>query len=93
MTDELERLERERRANHALRNLIDEMLHRVRHLHRNTVLWDAADRSQAEAELAEIMARVRLEATRGPTSTRGATSEATQGSSSEPAPATDRKSR
>ncbi len=82
MTDELERLERERRANHALRNLIDEMLHRVRHLHRNTVLWDAADRSQAEAELAEIMARVRLEATRGP--------EAEHGSSSEPAPASDR---
>ena len=87
MTDELERLERERRANHALRNLIDEMLHRVRHLHRNTVLWDAADRSQAEAELAEIMARVRLEATRGPYS------EAKQGSSSEPAPASDRKTR
>lgn len=65
MTDELERLERERRANHALRSLIDEMLQRVRLLHRNTVLWDAADRAQAEAELAEIMARVRLEATRG----------------------------
>jgi hypothetical protein len=65
MTDELERLERERRANHALRVLIDEMLEGVRHLHRNTVIWDAADRSQAEAELAEIMARVRLEASRG----------------------------
>ena len=87
MTDELERLERERRANHALRNLINEMLHRVRHLHRNTVLWDAADRSQAEAELAEIMARVRLEATRGPSS------EATHGTTSEPAPASDRKTR
>jgi hypothetical protein len=85
MTDELERLERERRANHALRNLINEMLHRVRHLHRNTVLWDAADRSQAEAELAEIMARVRLEATRGP--------EAPRGSSSEPAPASERKTK
>ena len=87
MTDDLERLERERRANHALRNLIDEMLHRVRHLHRNTVLWDAADRSQAEAELAEIMARVRLEATRGPSS------QAAHDSSSESAPATERKSR
>jgi hypothetical protein len=65
MTDDLERLERERRANHALRTLIDEMLQRVRLLHRNTVLWDAADRAQAEAELAEIMARVRLEASRG----------------------------
>jgi hypothetical protein len=65
MNDELERLERERRANHALRNLIDEMLQRVRLLHRNTVLWDPADRAQAEAELAEIMARVRLEASRG----------------------------
>lgn len=84
MTDELERLERERRANHALRNLINEMLHRVRHLHRNTVLWDAADRSQAEAELAEIMARVRLEATRGPEAARG---------SSEPAPASERKTK
>ena len=65
MTDDLERLERERRANHALRMLIDEMLESVRHLHRNTVIWDAADRAQAEAELAEIMARVRLEAARG----------------------------
>lgn len=66
MTDEAKRLERERRANHALRMLIDEMLQSVRHLHRNTVIWDAADRAQAEAELAEIMARVRLEASRGP---------------------------
>jgi hypothetical protein len=66
MTDDLERLERERRANHALRMLIDEMLESVRHLHRNTIIWDAADRAQAEAELAEIMARVRLEASRGP---------------------------
>ena len=66
MTDELKRLERERRANHALRMLIDEMLQSVRHLHRNTIIWDAADRAQAEAELAEIMARVRLEASRGP---------------------------
>jgi hypothetical protein len=66
MTDELKRLERERRANHALRLLIDEMLQSVRQLHRNTIIWDAADRAQAEAELAEIMARVRLEAARGP---------------------------
>jgi hypothetical protein len=66
MNDELERAERERRANHALRALIDEMLNRVRQLHRNTVIWDAADRAQAEAELAEIMARVRSEAASGP---------------------------
>jgi DNA-binding IscR family transcriptional regulator len=66
MTDDLERLERERRKNHALRQLINEMLQSVRQLHRNTTIWDAADRAQAEAELAEIMARVRLEAARGP---------------------------
>lgn len=75
MTDELERLDRERRANHALRALIDEMLQRVRQLHRNTVLWDAADRAQAEAELAEIMARVRLEASRGSPEHAGESSE------------------
>lgn len=69
MTDDRERLERERRTNHALRLLIDEMLESVRQLHRNTIIWDAADRAQAEAELAEIMARVRLEATRGGSST------------------------
>ncbi len=66
MTDDLERLERERRTNHALRQLIYEMLKSVRQLHRKTIIWVAADRAQAEAELAEIMARVRLEAARGP---------------------------
>lgn len=60
---DLSKQERERRTNHALRTLIDEMLDRVRHLHRNTSMWDAADRAQAEAELAEIMARVRVQAT------------------------------
>lgn len=60
---DLSKQDRERRTNHALRTLIDEMLDRVRQLHRNTTIWDAADRAQAEAELAEIMARVRMEAT------------------------------
>jgi hypothetical protein len=52
-------LSSERRANPALRSLIDEMLHRLRDLNRNTNAWSTADHARAEAELDVIMARVR----------------------------------
>jgi hypothetical protein len=51
----------ERRRNHALRELIDEMLASIRtasHGH----LWTAEERAQYERELAVIMSRVRTEA-------------------------------
>lgn len=54
----------DRRANLALRVLIDEMLERVRDLNRNTGLWTADERARAEAELDTIMARVRRAASR-----------------------------
>ena len=56
----------ERRTNLELRALIDEMLSRVREMHRNTQVWDPAERARAEAELEAIMARVRREAGRTP---------------------------
>ncbi len=53
---------REQRRNAALRALIDEMLQQVRDMNRNVSGWTPEERAQAEAELAEIMTRVRSEA-------------------------------
>ncbi|HEU4629275.1 MAG TPA: hypothetical protein VFS08_05995 [Gemmatimonadaceae bacterium] len=52
---------RERRTNQRLRELVDEMLASVRVAARRD-LWSAEERRQYEAELAEIMQRVRFEA-------------------------------
>ena len=51
----------ERRRNPRLRELVDEMLASVRVAARRD-LWSAEERKQYEAELAEIMRRVRFEA-------------------------------
>jgi hypothetical protein len=53
----------ERRKNAALRDLVDEMLASIRTATRNE-LWSDHERAQYEKELAEIMARVRLETMR-----------------------------
>ena len=52
----------ERRRNHALRELIDEMLASIRSAVKRD-LWTPEERAQYEAELAGIMARVRSETT------------------------------
>ena len=54
----------ERRTNLELRALVNDMLQRVRELHRNTQVWDPAERAKAEADLESIMARVRRETVR-----------------------------
>jgi len=51
----------ERRRNPRLRELVDEMLASVRVAARRD-LWTEAERKQYEAELADIMRRVRFEA-------------------------------
>ena len=51
----------ERRRNHALRELIDEMLASIRTA-ANRELWTPEERAQYEQELAGIMSRVRGEA-------------------------------
>ncbi len=53
----------ERRRNHALRELIDEMLASIRSA-ANRDLWTPDERAQYEQELAGIMARVRSQSTR-----------------------------
>ena len=53
----------ERRRNHALRELIDEMLASIRSA-TNRDLWTPEERTQYEQELAGIMSRVRSEATK-----------------------------
>ena len=50
---------RERRRNHALRALIEEMLDEVREATRHHEALTAEERESAEAELALIMTRVR----------------------------------
>ena len=55
----------ERRRNHALRELIDEMLASIRSAVKRD-LWTPEERTQYEQELAGIMARVRSEATHKP---------------------------
>ena len=63
MTDESSpRPGSERRRNHALRELIDEMLASIRSA-TNRDLWTPEERTQYEQELATIMSRVRSEAT------------------------------
>lgn len=52
----------ERRRNPELRALIDDMLERVREMHRHNSMWDPYERARAEAALEQIMARVRREA-------------------------------
>jgi hypothetical protein len=68
MTDESRpRPGSERRRNHALRELIDEMLASIRSA-TNRDLWTPEERTQYEQELATIMSRVRSEATNRETS-------------------------
>ncbi len=51
----------ERRRNHRLRELVDEMLASIR-VAAGQDLWNPEERAKYEAELAEIMGRVRTEA-------------------------------
>lgn len=52
----------ERRRNPDLRALIDDMLERVREIHRKSSVWNPEERAQAEAALEQIMARIRSRA-------------------------------
>ena len=58
-----ERAARERRRNHRLRELIDEMMASIR-VAAGQDLWQPEERAKYESELAEIMTRVRSEATK-----------------------------
>ena len=49
----------ERRRNAALRELIDELLFRVREANQHMDFWTPEERAQAEQELSTIMSRVR----------------------------------
>ena len=49
----------ERRRNAALRELIDELLFRVRDANQHLDFWTPEERAQAEEELSTIMSRVR----------------------------------
>jgi len=49
----------ERRRNAALRELIDELLFRVRDANQHMDFWTPEEREQAEQELNTIMSRVR----------------------------------
>ena len=53
----------ERRRNHALRELVDEMMASIRAA-AHQELWSAEERAQYEKELSTIMSRVRSEAVR-----------------------------
>jgi hypothetical protein len=55
---------RERRSNHELRAVIDEMLERIRDYRMLTGAWTPEERAQAERELEAIMTRIRLTTTR-----------------------------
>jgi hypothetical protein len=54
-----------RRTNFVLRALIDDMLERVRELTRNSSAWTDAERERAEAELEDVIARIRRMAGQG----------------------------
>ncbi|MEP6690246.1 MAG: hypothetical protein ABJD07_03760 [Gemmatimonadaceae bacterium] len=56
----------EMRRKHHLRGLVDEMMASIRDA-ANQELWKPEERAKYEQELAEIMARVRAEATAGAT--------------------------
>ena len=49
----------ERRRNAALRELIDELLFRVRDANQHLDFWTPEERAKAEQELSSIMSRVR----------------------------------
>jgi hypothetical protein len=49
----------ERRRNAALRELIDELLFRVRDANQHLDFWTPEERAKAEEELSTIMSRVR----------------------------------
>jgi len=49
----------ERRRNAALRELIDELLFRVRDANQHMDFWTPEERAKAEEELSTIMSRVR----------------------------------
>ena len=49
----------DRRSNPELRQLIEEMLERVRQMNRNVAVWSPEERARAEADLESVMARVR----------------------------------
>ena len=51
--------ELERRRNAALRELIDELLFRVRDANQHLDFWTPEERAKAEEELSTIMSRVR----------------------------------
>lgn len=59
----------ERRRNAALRELIDELLFRVRDANQHLDFWTPEERAQAEHELSTIMSRVRGAALQKSTST------------------------
>ena len=56
----------DRRSNPELRQLIEEMLERVRQMNRNVGVWSPEERARAEADLESVMARVRRLASQAP---------------------------
>jgi hypothetical protein len=59
-----DQISRDRRTNHELRAVIDEMLERIRDYRVLTGAWTPEERAQAERELEAIMTRIRLTTTR-----------------------------
>jgi hypothetical protein len=59
MSDPAATPEQERRRNAALRELIDELLFRVRDANQHLDFWTPEERAKAEEELSVIMSRVR----------------------------------
>ena len=59
MSDPAIKPDLERRRNAALRELIDELLFRVRDANQNLDFWTPEERAKAEEELSTIMSRVR----------------------------------
>ena len=59
MTNAATNADPERRRNAALRELIDELLFKVRDANQRIDLWTPEERAQAEEELSMIMSRVR----------------------------------
>jgi len=59
MSQPAARPDQERRRNDALRELIDELLFRVRDANQRLDFWTPEERAKAEEELNTIMSRVR----------------------------------
>jgi hypothetical protein len=59
MSDPAIKPDLERRRNAALRELIDELLFKVRDANQRLDFWTPEERAQAEEELSTIMSRVR----------------------------------